>query len=200
MKIKIFLRKIKRQLTTRYRSNQNKPQEEEISKSNKKIESGSRISEDTVIGDYSYVGFNCAIYKAKIGRYCSIADFVSIGPSEHPLTNISTSGIFYPNWLNTILEKDVILGNDVWVGVDSIIRRGVTIGNGAIIGANSFVNKDVPDFAIVAGSPAKVIGYRFNDEIRNEISNSAWWNYDVQKARELISEIERKYHEYFSEK
>jgi acetyltransferase-like isoleucine patch superfamily enzyme len=196
MKINKLLIKMRKKLS-RFQFKKVKPHEG-VNKNNIKIEFGSRISEDSVIGDYTYVGYYCAIYKAKIGRYCSIADFVSIGPSEHPIPNISTSGIFYPDWLNTVLEKDVILGNDVWVGVDTIIRRGVTIGNGTIIGANSFVNKDIPDFAIAAGSPARVIGYRFNEEIRNEILDAKWWEFDVTRARDIIADIERKYETYFS--
>ena len=75
-------------------------------------------------------------------EYVSIANNVTIGAGEHDLNKISTSSLFYDNAYDVLTEKDCIIGNDVWIGVDSIIRRGVTIGNGAIIGANSFVNQD----------------------------------------------------------
>lgn len=75
----------------------------------------------------------------------------------------------------------MIIGNDVWIGVGSIIRRGVTIGNGAVIGANSFVNKDVPPYAFAVGSPARVIKYRFKKEMIEKIEESCWWQYEKKK-------------------
>ena len=79
--------------------------------------------------------------------------------------------------------------NDVWIGVDSVILRGVTIGNGVIIGANSVVNKDIPDFAIAVGSPAKVIKYRFKKNKINKILKSKWWESDIDYARKLMKDL-----------
>lgn len=154
-----------------------------------KIMSGSRISHDTIIQDYTYIGYNCTITKAIIGRYCSIADNVSIGPGEHDLSSISTSTLFCEEPYQLLTLKDCIVGNDVWIGVDSIIRRGVRIGNGAVIGANSFVNFDVPDFAIVAGNPAKIIRYRFSPVMIEKITNSQWWNYELEESRIIIDKL-----------
>lgn len=58
------------------------------------------------------------------------------------------------------IEKDIIVGNDVWVGYGAQINSGVKIGNGAVIGAGSIVTKDIPEYAVVAGVPAKIIKYR----------------------------------------
>jgi virginiamycin A acetyltransferase len=151
---------------------------------------GSNVSTDSVIGDYTYIGFNCFVTKAEIGRYCSIANNISIGLGEHDLNQISTSSYFYDNAYQKLTEKKCTIGNDVWIGVDSIIRRGVTIGNGAVIGANSFVNQDVPDFAIVAGNPAKIIKYRFNTEQIEKINKSKWWQLNLIEAKKVISEIQ----------
>ena len=82
------------------------------------------------------------------------------------------------------------VGNDVWIGVDSIIRRGVSVGNGAIIGANSFVNKDVPPFAIVAGSPARLIRFGFPPEFIAKIEASRWWDLEQDEARALVRKLE----------
>ncbi|MBC7388459.1 MAG: CatB-related O-acetyltransferase [Opitutaceae bacterium] len=150
---------------------------------------GSFVSEDSKIGDYAYVGFNCFISKSNIGRYCSIANNVSIGNGEHLIDNISTSGFFYNDPYTILTKDDCNIGNDVWIGVDSIIRRGVTIGNGAIIGANSFVNKNVPDFAIVAGSPAKLIRYRFPEEKIEIIKEHSWWDLELDEATLEIQKI-----------
>jgi len=150
---------------------------------------GSRISKDSIIGDYTYVGYNSYITKSVIGRYCSIANNISIGIGEHDLSKISTSSLFYENTYEALTEKDCIIGNDVWIGVDSIIRRGVHIGDGVVIGANSFVNCDVPDFAIVAGNPARLIRYRFSLEQINYIKASSWWDFEYEEAKNIICHL-----------
>ena len=93
--------------------------------------------------------------------------------------------ILEPSYIN----DDCEIGNDVWIGVNAVIKRGVKVGNGAVIGANSFVNKDVPDFAIVAGTPARIIKYRFEEEKRNKISVTNWWNKDLDEAKEIIKDL-----------
>lgn len=149
----------------------------------------SRVDKTSVVGDYTYIGNHCYITKAQIGRYTSIANNVTIGAGEHDLTEISTSAWFYDEPLKILRRGECVIGHDVWIGVDSIIRRGVKIGNGAVIGANSFVNSDVPDFAIVAGSPARLIRYRFDEEVRTEISASKWWEKDLDEAKKIIKEL-----------
>lgn len=150
------------------------------------------IDSESCIGSYTYIGSNTNITKASIGRYCSIANNVSIGPGEHDLKEISTSSIFLDSEFERLTNGICKLGNDVWVGVDSIVRRGVTIGNGAVIGANSFVTKDVPPYAIVAGSPAKIIKYRFNESIINIITESAWWNLELDEAKAVHQKLKSK--------
>ncbi|TSJ40300.1 CatB-related O-acetyltransferase [Mucilaginibacter corticis] len=147
------------------------------------------ISDDTSIGEYCYVGYNTFITKSNIGRYCSIANNVSIGNGEHLLNNISTSSLFYDNPYEVLTSKKCEIGNDVWIGVCSTIRRGVKIGNGAVIGANSFVNKDVPPYAVVGGVPAKIIKYRFSEKQIEDIEKSNWWDFDIAEAKFIISQI-----------
>lgn len=154
------------------------------------VMSGSSIDKHSSLGDYTYVGYNCFITKAIIGRYVSIANNVSIGMGEHQLDKIFTSSLFYADPYKILTEKDCLIGNDVWIGVDSIVRRGVKIGDGAVVGANSFVNKDVPDFAIVAGSPAQIIGYRFEPKKAEKIKKSLWWNYGLAEAKKIIDDLQ----------
>ena len=150
----------------------------------------SLIDQNSVVGDYTYIGFNCIVTKAEIGRYCSIANNINIGPGEHALSDISTSSVFYENPYEKLTQKPVKIGHDVWIGSNCIIRRGVTVGNGAVIGANSFVNSDVPAFAIYAGTPAKLIRYRFDEPTRNSITQSAWWNYDLATAKKMTKSLQ----------
>jgi len=71
-----------------------------------------------------------------------------------------------------------IIEHDVWIGADAMIKRGVQISTGAVIAARSIVTKDVPPYAIVGGTPAKVIRYRFSDENIERLLLSQWWQYN----------------------
>ena len=157
-----------------------------------KVMSSAYISKDSVIGDYTYIGFNTFITKTVIGRYCSIANNVSIGHGEHSIEEIATSSLFYLNAYETLTKNDCKIGNDVWIGVGATIRRGVTIGDGAIIGANSFVNKDVKSFSVVGGVPAKFLKMRFSEKQIEIIHYSKWWLHDKTEARLIIEELKTK--------
>ena len=181
-----FLRKI---LKTKKKHKKHKKPQADLLKY--KIMSGAILSGNNTIGDHTYIGFNSNITESVIGRFCSIANNVSIGIGEHKIKRVSTSSIFYSNPFETLTEKKCLVGNDVWIGSNSIIRRGVTIGNGAIIGANSFVNKDVKDFEIVGGVPAKHIRMRFDDETIETIIRSNWWDFDLEEAKQKIIVLEK---------
>src|SRR6185369_4680479 len=102
----------------------------------KELQSPQLISHDTVVGDWTFIGAGTAITKSVIGRYCSIATNCSIGMGEHLIDTVSTSVHFYPKdrARDILVQKDLSIGNDVWIAVDTIVRRGVKIGDGAIIG------------------------------------------------------------------
>jgi acetyltransferase-like isoleucine patch superfamily enzyme len=160
-----------------------------------KVEAGSEITRSTM-GPHSFCGYNCVIINTDIGSYCSIANSVAIGLSEHPLSWISTSPVFYEgkDSVKTKYAENTrvrplrtTIQNDVWIGERSMIRQGVTIGNGAVVGMNSVVTRDVPPFAIVAGSPARIIRKRFADDLIEKINLSAWWSRSPEVLRELGS-------------
>ncbi len=148
------------------------------------------IDSNSTFGDYSQMGHNVNITHTKIGRYCTIGNFVTIGAGEHRVDRISTSSLSRKR-ASELTDLPLEIKNDVWIGDESIVRRGITVGNCSIILPNSFVNKDVPDFAIMLGSPAKIIGYRFDEQTRQKILDSKYWQYNPRKAKKLIKEIEK---------
>ena len=149
------------------------------------INSGSNVFNSS-FDDYSYCGYDCWIIETDIGKFCSVSNNVKIGGPSHPIDWVSTSPVFHSkkNVLGTFFENDnrydpfvkTEIGNDVWVGEGSIILAGVKIGNGAIVGAGSVVTKDIPDYEIWAGNPAKLIRKRFDDETIKLLLKSEWWN------------------------
>lgn len=145
------------------------------------------------MGRYSYMGFYNSICDTTIGSFCSIASYCAIGGGRHPLNAVSTSPVFYAgrnsmkkNFSNIPEPENqgVEIGHDVWIGETVFINDGVKIGTGAVIGAHSVVTKDVPPYAIVAGAPAKVLRYRFDDETRQKLLGSKWWEWPDDKLDE----------------
>ena len=129
-----------------------------------------------------------------IGKYCSFAKGVCIYSRNHPYWRPSTSPLFYnSSFDNSGVKVDNVkydkltIGNDVWIGQYAVILPSVrTIGDGAVIGAGSIVTKDVPDYAIVVGNPAKVIKYRFDDKTIREIKESKWWDWDINFIKDHV--------------
>lgn len=161
-----------------------------------KIDRNNLIKE-TLIGDYSYSGPFDMIFNCKIGKFTSISYGVTLGPPEHDYTLLSTHPFIYDiNYdvfgkkdiiVNNKLSKQLIIGNDVWIGCNSTILRDVKVGDGAVIGANSLVNRDVPPYAIVAGCPAKIIKFRFQPEIINCLLDIKWWAWDIEKIKKNVN-------------
>lgn len=160
-----------------------------------KVNRSAKIFRST-IGRYSYVGKRSSLVNAEVGAFCSIASDVCVGMGTHDLAKLSTSPLFTEKYNGTghswveqtpfPFEK-VIVGNDVWIGERAMIMGGKTVGDGAVIGAGAVVTKDVPPYAIVGGVPAKVIRYRFPEEIVDRLEASKWWNLPDDKLKKHIS-------------
>jgi acetyltransferase-like isoleucine patch superfamily enzyme len=153
---------------------------------------GTVITGNTIIGSYSYIGYNCIISASKIGRYVSIANNVNIGHGEHATDKISTNTLFYADAdANILLKKPLTIEDDVWIGTGAIILRDVVIGRGAIVGAGAVVTNNVPPYAVVVGVPAKIMRYRFSLEIIQKIDETKWWEKDVSEAKDIVSSLEK---------
>lgn len=154
------------------------------------------------VGSYSYVGSKTELICADIGKFCSIAHKCYIGLGNHSINNISTSPIFTSSknatghsWSNTnaFHEFDrVTIGNDVWIGVEVIVMGGIKVGNGAIIGAGSIVTKNIPDYAVVVGVPAKIIKYRFEQPIIEKLMTIKWWNFPEDKLKRKLNLFQKE--------
>lgn len=149
------------------------------------IDKSADLMANIKIGRYTYVRKNVLIDDyCEIGRYCSIANDVIIGVREHLTNNVSTSP-FVPGNNSYDNTKKTIIENDVWIGTRAIIKKGVHISTGAVVGANAVVTHDVPPYAVVAGVPAKIIKYRFDEETISKLLKTEWWNLPNSELKNL---------------
>jgi chloramphenicol O-acetyltransferase type B len=122
----------------------------------------------------------------RIGSFCSIAHGVQIMADAQHVTDIVSTYSFRRSMFRDGIERTrfkggTTIGNDVWIGSRAIVLSGVSIGDGAVVGAGSVVTKPVPPYAIVAGNPAKLIRFRFEEPIIESLLRIGWWNWDEAK-------------------
>lgn len=129
------------------------------------------------------------------GRYCSFAPGVQVFlGGNHRADWVSTYPFpAFPLWAAGGIENysrgkgDVRIGNDVWVGWSAVIASGVSVADGAVIGTLAMVTKDVPPYAIVAGNPARVVGYRFPEDQIVDLLRIRWWDWPDEKVKAEVS-------------
>lgn len=169
-----------------------------------------RLGYGSYIGPYSKVS-------AKIGRFTSIAShvctiagrhayqapfattcpmFFSLNPNHSQSGSTFATEQMFEELKFAVPEKhlDVEIGNDVWIGERAILIGGIHIADGAVVLAGAVVTKDVPPYAIVGGVPAKIIRYRYDEEIINFLLNIQWWNNSEDWFKEhwrLLTDIDR---------
>ncbi|MEP0356629.1 CatB-related O-acetyltransferase [Paraglaciecola sp.] len=198
------------------------------------VEAYSRIPESSLswsgqvsIGAFSYLVPGSNLEASSIGRFCSIGTGVRIMGQSHPTDRVTSSTWTYGNNIKNIILEDfgctpiqnykvpnesgICIGNDVWIADNVTFKRNLKVGHGAIVAANSLVTKDVPPYAIVAGNPAKIVKYRFDEESITDLMSCNWWDkspkflsqYDlsnVEKFKEvkedIISEVNYTYEKF----
>src|SRR5262245_40571813 len=167
---------------------------------------------ETTFGDYSYVVNDSSIIYAEIGKFCSIAAHTRLNPGNHPLERAALHHFTYRSESDQLGPSDdsgffdwrrghaVTLGHDVWIGHAAIVLPGVTLGTGAAVGAGAVVSRDVPPFAVVAGVPAKLIRYRFDERMQEALQRIAWWNWTREQLTAALPDFRSLSIEAFVEK
>jgi virginiamycin A acetyltransferase len=154
-----------------------------------------------------YFGLGCYSYVAnsEIGRYCTFGARVSVGAFSHPTDWLSIHEFQYRNtqhiYGNSVIDGDeniapknpvTKIGCDVWIGDNASVRAGVTLGHGAIIGLGAVVVSDVPPYAIMGGNPARILRYRFDEDVISSLLKLKWWELDMAYLKGIdFSDVEK---------
>lgn len=151
--------------------------------------------ERNVLYHYPFIGD-----KLVIGKFCALAQGVKfiMNGANHKLSGFSTYpfSIFGSGWEKVMPQPDelpsrgdTIVGNDVWIGYESVVMPGVQIGHGAIVAARSVVVTNVKPYTVVGGNPAKPLKERFAPEIVQELLRIAWWDWSIEKVTRNLRHI-----------
>lgn len=159
------------------------------------------------IGNYTIIERNAVLHDVTIGSFCELSWYVGMGGDNHNYKLPSIHHWYWQtyfgfehdeisvgktNFFAKLNSEECIIGNDVWVGSGVTVNRKVHVGNGAILASGCVVTKDVPDYAIVGGAPARIIKYRFDEETIRRLQKIVWWDWpdDVLRENRHLFEVE----------
>lgn len=164
------------------------------------------------LGDYSYLGENCDVADASIGRFTAIANLVRIGAPNHPMDRPAQHRFTYcAEYYEASASRDyaffaerraarVHVGNDCWIGHGAIILPGVSVGDGAVIAAGAVVSRSVPPYTIVGGVPARQIRRRFPEGVAERLARIAWWDWPDETLFARLADFQSEQIEAFCER
>jgi acetyltransferase-like isoleucine patch superfamily enzyme len=159
------------------------------------------LIQQSTMGDFSYVGRNFVGLHMNVGKFSAISWNVSIGGANHDYQRITQHAFIYSPQFRMLegvepaydrFDNKCEIGNEVWIGCNSVINREVTIGDGAVVGAGAVVTKDVEPYTIVAGVPARVIKRRCTDRQIEELLSLQWWHLPEEVIKENIQLFQAK--------
>lgn len=171
-----------------------------------------RRIKDCTLGAFTLVNglVTTSMYRCRVGRYGQIGESVILGPPEHPqdwfsnhpfaftradelpkmyelddFRRLAPDGSEARHYTSEV-PSDTIIGHEAYIGAGAFVKRGVTIGDGAVVAARAVVTHDVPPYAIVAGSPARVLRLRFDERIVERMLALQWWRYDLAPHKHRV--------------
>jgi phosphonate metabolism protein (transferase hexapeptide repeat family) len=162
--------------------------------------------------DWSYTARDAEIFNADVGKFCNIAAGVRLNPTNHPMERATLHHFTYRSRSHHFAEEDdpevfawrrahkVVIGPDVWIGHSAIVLPGRSVGTGAAIGAGAVVTKDVPDYTIVAGNPARPIRRRVDETTEARLKAIAWWDWSPARLRASLADFRQLDATAFAEK
>ncbi len=151
--------------------------------------------------DYAYLVKDVEVFNAEVGKFANIASHVRINPTNHPMWRATLHHFAYRSISHFMADDDdeevmnwrnqyrVVMGPDVWIGHGAILMPGVSVGTGAIIGSGSVVTKNVPDYAIVVGNPARMIRRRVTVEVEMALKRIAWWDWEREELIKAVPDF-----------
>lgn len=161
-----------------------------------------------IYGKYSYGLEHVRIYhwdvdsKLRIGSFNSISssefllggnhrtDWLTTFPFGHVFDERFPNGAIHGLKGHPVSKGDITIKNDVWIGYGCTVMGGVTIGNGSVLAARAVVTKDVPDYSIVGGNPARILKYRFDEQMIAMLLDMAWWNEDDKVINAIVPSLQ----------
>ncbi|MBN1647287.1 MAG: hypothetical protein JW874_04575 [Spirochaetales bacterium] len=157
--------------------------------------------QNSQIGDYSYMGQLCILQNTEVGKFSNIAAMVRTGPTAHPMERPTLHHFTYRRKKYGFSDTDeeaffarrasiiTTIGHDTWIGHGAVIMPGVSVGHGSVIGAGAIVTRDIPDYVIAVGCPARPVKERFTRSQAQALREIRWWDWTYEQIKERLDDF-----------